>query len=285
MNNNDSEKALYLSIVVPTLGRRQEVQQLLKSIEASNLESGYEILIVDQNQNGMIDDVINEFKNKLPVTHYKVEFNGVSKARNYGIKKSRGEVICFPDDDAEYTPGSIQLAIRRLKKGVDCIFGKTVDKTTKQDSIMKYRTKKMKLTLEDFERAFVEPTMFVRRNIIEKYMFDEKMGPGCIYGAQEGYDVIYRMLKEGKRIYYFPDLILYHPAKTIVRSSETEVRRAFYYSCGDGHLCKKHGLKEKYMRRMIQLTLGIPVIAMIRHRETKYYIAQWMGMKLGYKYI
>lgn len=283
--NETKESMVYLSIVVPTINRDVVLDKLLKSIEESCLDFEYEIIIVDQNQNGMIDNIIFKYMKQLPIDHYKVEFVGASKARNFGIGKSKGEIVCFPDDDAEYTPESIKFALKRMKKGIDCVFGKTIDKKTHKDSVLVYKTKSQRLTLKDHKNAFVEPTMFIRRNVVEKYMFDETMGVGCIYGSQEGYDLVYRMMKDNRVLYYYPDIVVYHPSKTVKKSNDAEVKRAFYYMCGHGHLCKKYGFKKEYRKEMTKLTFGILIIFVLKHKEIQYYLAQRMGLKLGYKYI
>ena len=280
------DKEIVLSIVIPTLGRKTEVDALLKSIECTDIPVSYEIIVVDQNPAGFLDDICNAYSARLPLTQYTVTFKGASKARNFGAQKASGSIVCFPDDDAEFLPDTVKTALSAMEESeAECVFGKAISKDTGEDSILKFQQAEKYLSLTDFEGAFVEFTMFVKTELLREFPYDEELGVGTIHGAEEAYDLVYRMLQAGKKIYYTPKIKFYHPAKVIARESPAEIRRAFYYSCGLGYLCRKHGFKKKYRNRMLKLTLGMPVIAVFKRKELKYFQAQKMGLKLGYAYI
>lgn len=275
-----------LSIVIPTLGRKAEFEALLKSIERSYIQIPYEIIVVDQNPERYLDEICNQYTQKLPLAQYTVSFKGASRARNFGVQKSTGDIVCFPDDDAEFLPDTIQKALSTMEEvNVECVFGKVIDKETREDVVIKFQKEKKLLTLDDFEGAFVEATMFAKTDLMREFPYDEELGVGTIHGAEEAYDLVYRMLKSQKKIFFSPEILFYHPQKIVARENPSEIRRAFYYSCGLGYLCLKHGFKRKYWKRMLKLSLGIPIIAIIKHKELKYYQAEKMGLKLGYKFI
>ena len=280
-----------LSLVIPTLGRDKEVDRLLASVERSMKETGsdilYEIIVVDQNEDGRIDHVIRKYREIFPqMRHYKVQFKGVSKARNFGTARATGEIVTYPDDDCELSLGAVSLAVRRLRqtKAV-CVCGRSVDKRSGEDSMIRFSRKAMVLSLDHYENCFIEYTMFFRRTDVLNYQFDEQMGVGTVHGAEEGHDLIYRMLKDGCRIVYDPGIRYYHPAKKGNRTAEWEIHRAFYYSCGLGYLCRKHGFYGKYRIRALKLSAALPVIALCRPKQWNYFFAQWMGIRLGYRYI
>ena len=275
-----------LSIVIPTINRKKEVEMLLQSIELADIDIPYEVIIIDQNPEGFLDEICDKYAQKLPLKQYTVQFKGASKARNFGVQKAEGDIICFPDDDAEFLPDTIKNALEIMKeKDVPCVFGKVISKTTGDDVIIDFCKEEKYLLLTDFEGAFVEATMFAKTNLLREFPYDEELGVGTIHGAEEAYDLVYRMLQANKRIYYTPEIKFYHPAKVIARERPEEIRRAFYYSCGLGYLCRKHGFKKKYRDRMLKLMFGIPVIAVFKRKELKYFQAQKMGLKLGYAYI
>ena len=259
---------------------------LLQSIESADIDIPYEVIIVDQNPEGFLDEICDKYALKLPLKQYTVQFKGLSKARNFGVQKAEGDIICFPDDDSEFLPDTITSALKIMKeKDVPCVFGKVISKATGEDAVIKFCKEEKFLSLTDFEGAFVECTMFAKAELLRNFPYDEELGVGTIHGAEEGYDMVYRMLKAGRRLFYCPEIKFYHPVKILSRESDAEVRRAFYYSCGLGYLCKKHGFAKKYKNRMFKLTLGIPVIAVFKRKELKYFRAQKMGLELGYKFI
>lgn len=273
-----------LSIVIPTLGRKKEVEMLLQSIEQSKIKISYEVIIVDQNQDGFLNEICDIYSQRLPLTQYNVQFKGASKARNFGAQKAIGNIICFPDDDSEFLPDTVEKAMKIMgESNSHCIFGKVVSKETGEDVVIKFCKEEKYLSLIDFEGMFVESTMFAKTQLVRDFPYDEEMGVGTIHGAEEAYDLVYRMLKAGIKIFYSPNIKFYHPLKTPTRQGDAEIKRAFYYSCGLGYLCRKHGFKTKYRKRYWKLFLGIPIIALIRRRELKYYRTQKIGLVLGYK--
>lgn len=274
-----------LSIVIPTLGRNKQVQDLLESIVQTIIPGSFEILIIDQNSNDCLNNIIQSYSDKLPLIHHKVSFKGLSKARNFGVKHANGHFVCFPDDDAEFEKNTISTALQLLKNSsYDMVFGKCIDKETKKDSIIQYGKQECLLTLNHFEGLFVEATMFAVKNIFDAYQFDENMGVGCLAGSQEGYDLVYRLLQAGKKLYYSPHILFYHPNKIAGRNSVQELHRAFYYSWGLGYLCKKHSFKGKYYLRFLKLLVGIPAICICRNSQLNYYIAQLCGLWIGYHF-
>lgn len=275
-----------LSIIVPTIGRKNEFELLLKSIVNAHIPMNYEIIVVDQNPASFLDDICNTYAHKMPLKQYTVPFKGASKARNFGVQKASGCIVCFPDDDAEFLPDTVKTALSVMEETkAECIFGKVVSKDTGEDVVINFQKEEKYLSPTDFEGAFVEATMFAKTELLREFPYDEELGVGTIHGAEEAYDLVYRMLQANKRIYYTPKIKFYHPAKVIARERPEEIRRAFYYSCGLGYLCRKHGFKKKYRDRMLKLMFGIPVIAVFKRKELKYFQAQKMGLKLGYAYI
>lgn len=282
MNN----KKCFLSIVISTLGRVAEICRLLDSILVTAINVSYEVLIVDQNENGLLDEVFENYKARLPLMRYVVQFKGLSKARNFGIIHANGDIICFPDDDAEFQKDTVDIALSTLSDTkAKCVFGKVVSRETGEDVIAKFSKEEKYLSLKNFEGCFVEAAMFADARLLNEYLYDENMGVGTIYGSQEGYDLVYRLLQDNISIYYSPKIKLYHPNKILEKRTKGEIKRAFYYSCGFAYLCRKHMFIKKYKLRMYKLSLVLPVIFIVKHKEFKYYMAQWMGLKLGYGYL
>ena len=69
-----------LSIIVPTLGRKEQVEALLKSIYkyANGKEWSFEVIVVDQNFSQLLDDVCAKYSSFFSLKHFKVNFRGTS---------------------------------------------------------------------------------------------------------------------------------------------------------------------------------------------------------------
>lgn len=273
-----------LTIVLPTLGREKEVDAMLESIyrfvTSSNIS--FEIIVVDQNFSDLLDNVVEKYHAMgVEMLHHKVSFRGLSKAKNYGAKLARGKYICFIDDDAEFLEGTALRAISRLEEGkYDIVSGRCIDREG-NDSVLHFKHEEKVLTLLAFENRFVESTMFFKREICERFQYDENMGLGAFYGAEEGYDLVYRMLHENVIILFDPEIKFYHPQTILSHEGEVVVRRAFSYRCGFGYLCKKHNLNKKYWKRLISVQLYLPFLLFFNRKKVKYYFAEMLGLIVG----
>lgn len=273
-----------LTIVLPTLGRTTEVDAMLESIFSYAIDDsiGIEIIIVDQNYSNLLDDIVEKYSNKkYPISHHKVSFRGLSKAKNYGVRHSRGKYVCCIDDDAEFTEGLINRAIRRLEcEDMDIISGRCIDREG-NNSVLPFKNEESVLTIDAFENRFVESTMFFKREVCERFSYDEEMGVGAFYGAEEGYDLVYRMLHADIKIVFDPQIAFYHPHSVTDHSGQASVRRAYTYRKGYGYLCRKHKLKRKFWKRVLLVFFALPVLACIRPKDVRYYVAEFLGLLVG----
>lgn len=90
---------LYVSIIIPSAGRRSEfLQRAIKSALIDDEKIQTEIIVVLNGKDGMIFNEYSSFQHPL-VKYYKLEEGNVSKARNYGLSIAEGELIRFLDDD------------------------------------------------------------------------------------------------------------------------------------------------------------------------------------------
>lgn len=92
-----------ISAIISTYNRERFLPKLFDSISNQNLDhSKFEILVVDNNSPGNTKSLALDFKeNSLFDVHYFLEEQqGLSYARNRGIKEAQGDIIVFVDDDA-----------------------------------------------------------------------------------------------------------------------------------------------------------------------------------------
>lgn len=268
-----------ISVIVPTLHRRKEVEELLDSLTKSNLQP-LEVIIIDQNQSDLLDSTIFSYKDVLPIIHLKVNFKGASKARNCGILKSSGDILCFPDDDARFFEDTIEIAIDTLKSGNDVVFGKCVDENG-LNSVVAFKTKASPIRMYDLEGKFAEATMFSYKELLVKNLYDEGLGVGTFHGAEEAYDLVLRLLKQNKKLYYDPNIVFYHPSRILNHVSENEIRRVFSYRCGFAKLCLKHKLYRKLLFRFFSV-LGYSIFLVLTgNKKMRYYLAEFAGIFSG----
>ncbi len=93
-----------LTVIICTYNREKYIRNLLESIVANTLsKSNYEILLVDNNCTDNTKGVCQEFAEAHPdvvFRYVKEEEQGLSAAKNRGIREAKGDILVFVDDDA-----------------------------------------------------------------------------------------------------------------------------------------------------------------------------------------
>ena len=271
-----------LSIVISTLGRVAQLQDLLVSIARFCADVKLEVLIVDQNAEDLLKPLTGRSW-PFPLVRYCVPFKGLSKARNYGVDRAKGEYVIFADDDMEMLSGGIERAIEVLDARPDLIAvsGKMVNRQGKP-VVAKWSDSAAELSYKRFYGFFVEACLLFRRVVFDRFRFDERLGVGCYHGAEEGADLIYRLLLEKCRLYYDPKICFYHPEKTGDRGSEDVLRRVRSYARGYAGFCLANRLWSRLAWK-IALCIGYSfAMAPVRPVESRYYRAKGLGMIEGW---
>lgn len=111
-----------ITIIIPTYGRSEFLLRSLKSV-LNQTYSNIEIIIVDDNGKDT-ENQLNTYQklkqflykdNKIKYVIHEKNLNGAA-ARNTGIKESKGEYICFLDDDDEFEKEKIEKQYNKLEK-------------------------------------------------------------------------------------------------------------------------------------------------------------------------
>lgn len=108
----------FCSIIVPTYNRSKcLINALSHLIKQTVPKDNYEIIVVDDGSTDDTESQIAKYKiqntrlrrgfggqAKPEIRYFKIENGGPAKARNFGIKEARGEIIFFTDDDCIVLP-------------------------------------------------------------------------------------------------------------------------------------------------------------------------------------
>lgn len=87
------------SIIIPVYNCEKYILDCLESISMQSINN-YEVIIINDGSKDNTEIIIKEYiKDKKNFKLYTTENKGVSHARNYGIKKSKGDYILFVDGD------------------------------------------------------------------------------------------------------------------------------------------------------------------------------------------
>jgi len=278
MNNS----TLKISIVIPTLGRRRELDTLLKSIEASTYRN-IEIIIVDQNDNCLIDDIVDRYEAVLAINHEKVSFTGAARSRNHGLQFATGEIVFFPDDDAFLNPDTLEKAVSFLKDS-DCdgVAARVIDPESGKSALLKFSNCASYITASNFFRLTIEFNILWKRDALAVMGgFDDRLGVGTYFSSEESADLILRAFKKNCKIFYLPSILVFHPD-----NRNQSAGKIFGYGRGFGALLYKHKRNRNiypYARRYIgNAFVGVFIFLLIKPKKSLCYVARLLGTLVGF---
>ncbi len=93
---------------MPNFNKEEYIAQAIESVLSQEFED-WELIIVDDNSTDNSRNVIDKFQDVRISKIYLAQRVGVSKARNIGIRKAKGELVAFLDSDDIYTPDKLSL--------------------------------------------------------------------------------------------------------------------------------------------------------------------------------
>ena len=140
---------------------------------------------------------------------------GLSHARNTGVRASRGEIIAFTDDDCIVDKyWLLHILNTFLSNPSLSIVGGRVELYNPGDrsiSIVTFKTSSMSSSFHEISKRIIGCNMSYVRNVFDQIgYFDTRFGVGSRIPASEEKDFLYRACKKGMRIFYSPDVLVYH---------------------------------------------------------------------------
>jgi len=270
------------SLVVPTLGRTDEVAALLASIARSERRS-YEVIVVDQNRDGRLDALCREWAQRLPLQQLPMDGRGAALARNLGARQACGRFLNFPDDDCELLPHTLDQAANLLREtGAPVVVGASVDRAG-TFSNTRFATGARWITPRTLWGRCIEFTIFFeRKTFASSGGFDPRFGVGARYGADEGPELLLRLMRSlpPRSVYYSDCVRFYHPDKA--RSFDpADIARSHSYARGSGALLAK--VPEPHMLLHAADYVGRGLIGAVLYREPRraFYRARVRGFVDG----
>jgi glycosyltransferase involved in cell wall biosynthesis len=100
-----------VSVVIPTYNSAATIKEAIESV-LSQTYSDFEVNVIDDGSTDETEKVVRQFGDR--VRYFKQANQGVSGARNEGIKQSRGEYVAFLDSDDLWLPEKLAEEIPLL---------------------------------------------------------------------------------------------------------------------------------------------------------------------------
>lgn len=190
-----------ISAVVATYRRKDELNRLFDSVIKNDI-SNIELIVVDQNLDGLIDDVIDQYRSVLDINHIRMTEANQSKARNLGASKAKYPVICFPDDDCWFEEDALKKVQQYFESNTSTDL---LVINWKQNPMV--HTHSFPLTTKEVFSfravGYVTYVLFFNAGIFRKLGgFMETIGIGKYIGGGEDSELTFRAAAKGMNIYY-----------------------------------------------------------------------------------
>jgi glycosyltransferase involved in cell wall biosynthesis len=246
------ETAPFVSVVVPTRERTEQLRSCLASIFALRYPR-YEVIVVDNApRTAATEELVKGFAaGAVPVTYLREPRRGASAARNRGLRSASGELVAFADDDVVVDPhwlAAISEAFD-VTDDVGCVTGPVLPlhfETPAQawtEQFAEFRTGFAQELFDLREHRSQRPLYpynpgvfgsggsmaFRKETLREVGGFDTALGPATPARSGEELAAFLGVILRGHRLVFEPDALVRH-AETLDYGGLR--RRAYAYGVG-----------------------------------------------------
>lgn len=279
-----SVSKMRVSLILATLGlRRDELKRLFDSLQSQTYKN-FELIIVDQRGGDDVKILVKEYESFLSINHIVVNSKGLSKARNIGLDVAKGDILAFPDDDCWYPKDLLERVVSFFKSNPG-IFGLSGVTKLPSGEVVVGRFDKTAGFVSKYNvwHRVTSAALFLRREVVSHVgYFDQDLGLGANTPWQSSEDIDYplRIINNGFKIFFDPNLVVYHPDVKLYDN----MHRAYYYAQGMGRVLKKHNYPFWFVGYyLLRPIVGI-VFAIFRRDKmlVKYYSQVFWGRVRGF---
>lgn len=222
-----------VTIVICTRNRLGHLRECLESLRKLD-PAADEVLVVD-NTTGLPE--VRETAEQFGARYTVEPVQGLSRARNRGIRESRCEIIAYLDDDATPDPHWLR---ELLQPFADPVVAATTGKVltpamdasaaaAEQPRFVNNKTPQW-FEIATFGGLGLGSNMALRRAVCEgERMFDERLGRGAPFRIAEENYAFARLLAGGHTVAFAPSAVVFHPPLNW-GGLEQEVRNSMTYA-------------------------------------------------------
>jgi len=122
--NQQQSQSPLVSVVITTKNEETNIENCLKSIKQQSYKN-IEIIVVDNNSTDKTKDIAKRYTKLVFNLQDEISLKNIKNFRgaqlNFGVKKSKGEIIFFPDADMTFDKELIKDCVDKLNE-VDALF-------------------------------------------------------------------------------------------------------------------------------------------------------------------
>ncbi len=220
-----------LTVAICTYKRPALLRETLESLaRCEPIDREWELLVVDNEGSEAVKKLVGEFRGRLPVRYSHEPSLGASHARNHAVRRARGKIILFTDDDVTFDPHWLRRMTRAIAEHPRCAFwggrvrpvwpGSTPEWFDAQrwemigDVIVRYeRGETPRPWNKDEDPPFYTANLALLVEAIERAgYFDTSVGHrGSVSVGMEDSLMVRAIAGAGGKGWYAADAVVYHP--------------------------------------------------------------------------
>ena len=168
-----------VSIIMAAYNSGSYISEAIKSV----LEQTYmdwELIIINDGSTDKTCEIVSSIQDNRIILHSQ-ENQGVSSARNYGLREMKGSLFCFLDADDKLTPNSLESRVRLFKQNENVTFldGKVmgINVSGKEEKPLwepNFAGEVFYQLMSNAQDCFFGPTWLIKK-MPHKVFFDEAM--------------------------------------------------------------------------------------------------------------
>ena len=216
----------FFSVIIPTHNRKDEIKELLGSLENQSLSKDlFEVILVDDGSTDGTKEWVEKFENKssMNITYIRRLHGGPGTTRNEGMKIASGDVFVFIDSDCIAPPEWLENIKNTFDRDPSIqAFGGRDDARQDFSPLLKainyamtsflttggMRGGKKKRLAKFYPRSF---NMGIRRGLYARIG-----GFGTLRHGQD-IEFSHRILQSRAKVAYLSDAVVYHKRRTSLK--------------------------------------------------------------------
>jgi GT2 family glycosyltransferase len=233
------------SLVIPSYNREELLVQTLRCALAQD-HPDLEILLIDQTRAHAPETDSFLAANRDRLSHIRPDFASVTRARNEGLRRAKGEVIIFIDDDVSFEPGFVSAHLAAHADGTHVVQGRVTEQGSRHPDRPTWLTQSLRFKGGDnYDRDGVTNNITgcnfsISREVVERIGYFDENFKGV--SVREESDYARRAFKAGLRFKFSASAALFHH-KSATGGVGSGVKNNFfeksYYYC-EMLFAKKH---------------------------------------------
>ncbi len=182
-----------VSVIIPTFDRAATIRRAVDSVLSQDYEP-LELVVVDDGSRDETADLLTPLAQAGRLTLLRQTNQGVSAARNTGLKASAGPLIAFLDSDDEWLPGKVAAQVDFFRRNPAAVLVQTQERWMRGGRRVNPGRRHLKkagdIFLESLPLCLISPSaVMLRRSLLDEVgRFDETLP------AAEDYDLWLRVL-------------------------------------------------------------------------------------------